>query len=179
MHKKTQLISKIIFSTVLLLVLAPQGRQVAQQAPASLSRFLLRQPCVSTGIGNVNRRAEDVSVGRAVYSSRLFMGPGNAFAAMTCRLRPNQADVTFQRLRLAFGMRDNDQGSPAATVNVYLNRNQQDSQTVSPGRAGTVTLDVSSADNVSIEVICTNQARYCDRVYFWEANLEYPPLPKQ
>jgi hypothetical protein len=80
--------------------------------------FSSRRPCVSTGIGNWARRTEDVSVGKAVYTSRLFMGPGNNFAAMTCRLQPNEAGVIFQRLRLSFGMRDNDRGSP--NVNVCL-----------------------------------------------------------
>lgn len=179
MPKKTPLISKIIFSTVLLLVLAPQDRQVAQQPPGMLSQFLLRRPCVSTGIGNVDRRTENVSVGKAVYKSRLFMGPGNAFAAITCRLQPNEPGVVFQTLRLAFGMRDNDQGSPAATVNIYLDQASTPSYTVSPGRAATVTLDVSRTSNVSIEVRCTSASQYCDRVYFWDAYLDYPPLPKR
>ncbi|HEY9633153.1 MAG TPA: hypothetical protein V6D14_07095 [Coleofasciculaceae cyanobacterium] len=176
MQKKTHLISKILASTLLFLALAPQGRQNAQEAPAPLSQFLLRRPCVSTGIGNWTRRTEDVSVGKAVYRSRLFMGPGNAFAAMTCKLQPNEAAVIFQKLRLGFGMRDNDQGSPGAIVNVYLDGVKAQSQTVSPGKPATVSLDVTSTNNVSIETICLSQSQYCDRVYFWDANLEYPPL---
>jgi hypothetical protein len=50
---------------------------------------------------------------------------------------------------------------------------------VIPGQPASVTLDVSPTQNVSIEATCTNQSQYCDRVYFWEAELEYPPLPPQ
>lgn len=181
MQKNTQFISRIIASTMLFLALAHQSRQIAQETPAPLSLFLLRRPCVSTGIGNWDRRTEDVSVGRAVYTSRLFMGPGNSSAAMTCKLQPNEPGVIFQKLRLGFGMRDNDEGSPAATVNVYLDgvKAQTVSRTVSPAKAAMVSLDVTTVNNVSIEVVCTNQSRYCDRVYFWQAELEYPPLPKK
>lgn len=179
MQKRTKLISKILASTVVFLALAPQGRQIAQEAPAPLSRFLLRLPCVNTGIGNWARREQDVAVGKAFYTSELFMGPGNRFAAMTCKLQPNQAGVIFQKLKLSFGMRDNDQGSPAATVNVYLDSVKAESRTVSPGKPATVTLDVTSTNNVSLEVVCASQSRYCDRVYFWDADLSYPPLPIQ
>jgi hypothetical protein len=177
-YKKTKLISKLIASTMLFLALVPQGRQIAQSAPRSL--FLLRLPCVSTEIGNWARRTEDVSVGKAVYTSRLFMGPGNRSAAMTCKLRPNAAGVNFQRLKLGFGMRDNDVGSPNAVFNVYIDGNKVEalSRTVSPGKAESVVLDVTNPSNVSLEVVCSNQSRYCDRVYFWDADVEYVlPLP--
>ncbi len=163
---------------MLFLALIPQGRQIAQEAPPSI--FLLRLPCVNTGIGNWARRTEDVSVGKAVYTSRLFMGPGNRSAAMTCKLRPNQAKVEFQKLKLGFGMRDNDADSPSATFNVYIDGQRVDSlsRTVFPGKAQSVVLDVTNPSNVSLEVVCSNQSRYCDRVYFWDANVEYVvPLP--
>jgi len=163
---------------MLFLALIPQGRQIAQEAPPSI--FLLRLPCVSTGIGNWARRTEDVSVGKAVYTSRLFMGPGNRSAAMTCKLRPNKARVEFQKLKLGFGMRDNDGDSPSVRFNVYIDGNRVDSLTraVSPGKAESVVLDVTNPSNVSLEVVCSNQSRYCDRVYFWDADVEYVlPLP--
>lgn len=176
MQKKIKLLSAFIASTALFLTLAPQSRQIAQEKPLSI--FLLRRPCVNTGIGNWDRRREDVSVGKAVYTSRLFMGPGNRSASMTCRLQPNDANVIFQSLRLEFGMRDNDRGSPPVNVNIYLDGRRVEARTVSPGQREVVALDVTPTSNVAIETICSNQARYCDRVYFWEANLEYPPLPK-
>lgn len=162
---------------MLFLALFPQGRQIAQEAPPSI--FLLRVPCVSTGIGNWGRRTEDVSVGKAVYTSRLFMGPGNRYAAMTCKLRPN-AGVNFQKLKLGFGMRDNDADSPSAIFNVYIDGNKVESlsRTVVPGKAQSIVLDVTGPSNVSLEVRCSNQSQYCDRLYFWDANLEYVvPLP--
>jgi hypothetical protein len=183
MQKKTKLISKIIAGAILFLALAPQGRQIAQEAQPSPSSsiFLLRLKCVNAGMGNWARRTQDVSVGKAVYTSRLFMGPGNSSASMTCQLQPNEGGVIFQTLQLAFGMRDNDRDSPAATVNVYLDGVRVDSQsrTVSPGKPATVSLDVASTNNVSIEVVCSSRNRLCDRVYFWDASVAYvPPLPE-
>lgn len=174
MQKKTQLISTIAASAALLLALAPQGKSVAQEDMLSL--FLLRRPCVNTGIGNWDSRNQDVAVGRAVYSSKIFMGPGSRFAAMTCKLVPNKAGVIFQQLNLAFGMRDNDQDSPSVYVNVYLDGQKIETKTVSPGEAATVSLDVTPTQNVSIEAVCSSPAKYCDRVYFWEADLTYPRL---
>lgn len=169
---------------MLFLALVPQGRQIAQEAPlaqeAPRSIFLLRLPCVSTEIGNWARRTEDVSVGKAVYTSRLFMGPGNRSTAMTCKLRPNAAKVNFQKLKLGFGMRDNDVGSPGAVFNVYIDGNKDEtlSRTIRPGKAESVVLDVTNPSNVSLEVVCSSQSQYCDRVYFWDADLEYVvPLP--
>lgn len=104
------------------------------------------------------------------------MGPGDRFAAMTCKLQPNEAGVIFQKLQLSFGMRDNDQGSPAATVNLYIDGVQAQSQIVSPGKAASMFQDVTSTSNISLEVVCSNRSRYCDRVYFWNADLEYVPL---
>jgi len=175
MQNKTKLISKIIASTLLFLALAPQNRQFAQESPL-LSVFLLRMTCVDTGLGNWARQTQDVSVGKAVYRSRLYMGPGDRSASMTCKLQPNPAEVIFQTLQLDFGMRDNDRNSPATVVNVYLDGVKAETRTVSPGQQASVSLDVTSTTNVSIETICTNQSRYCERVYFWNASLGYPPL---
>lgn len=173
MQKKIKLLSTLIASTALFLAFAPQGKQFAQEKPLSL--FLLKRPCVNTGIGNWDRRTENVSVGKAVYTSRLFMGSGNRSASMTCKLQPNEPNVTFQQLNLAFGMRDNDQGSPPVNVNIYLDGQRVESRTVSPGQGEMVRLDVSFRSNVAIETSCSNQSKYCDRVYFWDADLEYPP----
>ncbi len=76
-------------------------------------------------------------------------------------------------------MRDNDRGSPPVNVNVYLDGQKAETRTVSPGQGEVVTLDVTPTSNVAIEAICSNQSKYCDRVYFWEAELEYPPIPKK
>jgi hypothetical protein len=178
MQKKIKLISKILATTVLFLALAPQGRQIAQQEPL-LSISLLSLPCVNTGIGNWARRKQDVSVGRAFYTSELYMGAGDRPAALTCRLQPNRGKVIFQTLQLSFGMRDNDQGSPGTTVNVYLDGVRAQSRTVSPGQRAAVTLDVTTTENVSLEAICSSRSRLCQRVYFWDVSLSYPRVPPE
>lgn len=171
MQKKTKLIRKIIIGSILALALAPQEQQVAQEAMRSV--FLLRLKCVNTGVGNWARQTQDVSVGKAVYTSRLYMGPGNRAAALTCQLQPNEGGVFFQNLQLDFGMRDNYQDSPGAEVNVYLDGVKSGSATVTPGQAASISLDVASAKNVTVETVCFNQSRYCDRVYFWNASGSY------
>lgn len=188
--RKTKLISKIIVSAILLLALTPQGKPIAQEilpqtVPPQATPLqetlpsvpLLRLKCVDTGVGSWARQNQDVVVGKAVYTSRMYMGPGDRSASMTCQLQPNNGGVTFQTLQLKFGMRDNDQGSPAATVNVYLDGNKVESRSVSPGQAASVLREnVSSANNLSIEVVCSNNSRLCSRVYFWEASLGYSPV---
>jgi len=177
MHKQIKLISKIVVSTMLFVALAPQGKPTAQEIP-QLSRLLFRQPCVNTGRGNWGVEKEDVSVGRALYTSRLYLGPGDrSAAAITCRIQPNRAGVIFQTLKVSFGMRDNDQGSSSTTVNVYLDGVRADSRTVSPGRQASVTLDVTNTSNVTLEATCSS--RYCDRVYVWDAALGYAPVVQQ
>jgi hypothetical protein len=76
-------------------------------------------------------------------------------------------------------MRDNDEGSPPVNVNIYLDGQRAEARNVSPGQREIVTLDVTPTSNVAIETVCSNQSRYCDRVYFWEAELEYPPIPQK
>ncbi len=173
MQNKTTLIRNIIASGLLLFALASQGNPVAEAQERST--FLLRLNCVKTG-GNWASQTEDVAVGKAVYTSRLYMGSGDSQASFTCRLQPNEEEVIFQELRLAFGMRDNDRGSPDVTVNIYLDGVQARSVTVSPGKAEVISgLDVTSTENVSIEAVCSSQFQYCDRVYFWDASLTIAP----
>ena len=175
MHKKTKLISTIIASAILFLALAPQEKQLAQEEPPRL--FLLDTKCINTGMGNWDAHTEDVSVGRAVYTSRLYMGSGNSFASMTCKIHPNEQEVSYQTLQLAFGMRDNDRNSPEVEVHVYIDgkKAEDHSWTVSPGKGVSVLIPITDAENISLETICKEKSqRYCDRVYFWEASLESP-----
>lgn len=175
MHKKTKLISKIIASAILFLALAPQDKQLAQEEPPRL--FLLDTKCINTGMGNWDDHTEDVSVGRAVYTSRLYMGSGNSFSSMTCKIQPNNQEVNYQILELAFGMRDNDRDSPAVEVNVYIDgeKAEDHSWKVSPGKGVSVSIPIPDAENISLETVCQEKSRrYCDRVYFWEAFLGSP-----
>lgn len=176
MQKKTQLIRKIIIGSILALALAPQEQQLAQESNTPIrSTFLLNLKCVNTGVGNWNRQTQDISVGKAVYTSRLYMGPGNRAAALTCQLQPNEEGVFFQNLQLDFGMRDNYQDSPGAEVNIYLDGVKSASATVAPGQAASISRDVASAKNITIETACLGSSRYCDRVYFWNASASYTP----
>lgn len=174
MQNKITLIRNIIASGLLFFALAPQNHLVADAEEQST--FLLRLNCVDTGVGNWAGRIEDVAVDKAVYTSRLFMGPGDSQASLTCRLQPNEEEVIFQNLQLGFGMRDNDQSSPAVQVNIYLDQVQAKSLRLSPGQAELLSLDVASTNNVSIEAVCLDKfKRYCDRVYFWDASLTIAP----
>ncbi|MEQ8386980.1 MAG: hypothetical protein RH949_31950 [Coleofasciculus sp. A1-SPW-01] len=173
---KSKLIQKIIASGLLFAALTAPSQQIVQAQERST--FLLRLNCVDTGIGNWRRRSENVVVNKAVYSSRFYMGSGDTRASLTCRLQPNEEDVNFQTLQLAFGMRDNDQGSPSVLVNVYIDGVEAESRTVVPGgEPAVVSLDVSNTQNVSLEARCNSSSRfqYCDRVYFWEASLGIAP----
>lgn len=163
-----------------MLTLAPQSGAIAQRELPPI--FLLRLPCANAGGGNWGRWSESISVGRAFYRSKLFMGPGNRSAALTCRLQPNPPGVSFQRLQLNFGMRDTDRNSPAATVNVYLDGQRALSRRVSPGQPESLSQEFSpNISNVAVEVICESKSQYCNRVYFWDAFLEIAPssLPQQ
>ncbi len=173
MQTKTKLISKILATAILFLALAPQDKHIAQEEPPKL--FLLDTKCVNTGMGNWDDHTQDVSVGRAVYTSRLYMGSGNTFASMTCKIQPEDQEVDYQSLQLAFGMRDNDQDSPQVEVNLYIDGEKADdhSWTVSPGQGISTLIPLFNAQNISLETVCRRESgRYCDRVYFWEASLE-------
>ncbi|MGQ4646604.1 hypothetical protein [Lyngbya aestuarii] len=176
--QKIKLINKVIIGAILCLALAPQAKQIAQEAPPKV--FLLRLPCANSGIGNWAGQNQNVSVGRAFYQSRMYMGPGDRSASITCQIQPNKGNVTFQKLQLGFGMRDNDQGSSSVAVNVYLDGVKAETRTISPGEEASVSLDVTSTSNISIEAQCSSTAQYCQRIYFWDASLEVaPPSPQQ
>ncbi|NET57484.1 MAG: hypothetical protein F6K47_15365 [Symploca sp. SIO2E6] len=177
------LIGKIIAAAILFLALAPQDKLIAQEEELEPPKvFLLDTKCVNTGKGNWDERTEDVSVGRAVYTSRFYMGAGNSFASLTCRVQPDDLLVDYQVFQLAFGMRDNDRGSPQVKVNLYINgeKAEDHSWIVSPGRGVSVFIPLFNTENISLETICPQQSqRYCDRVYFWKASLEIALPPPE
>jgi hypothetical protein len=177
--QKTQLIGSVVASVVLLSNLI-MGAKIAQaQRPTPL----LRAKCVNSGLGTARQENTDVSIGRGVYTSQFYLGPGSRSAAMTCKIKPdNRPQPVFQTLNLGFGMRDSDTRSPSVEVRVYLDGKQVESRTVAPTQQSSLSLDVSNVSNVAIEAICTTQNQYCDRVYFFNANLERPtvtPQPKK
>jgi hypothetical protein len=142
---------------------------------------LLKAKCVSGGLGSVREENMDISIGRAVYSSKFYLGPGNRSAAMTCKIKPsNRPLAVFQTLNLGFGMRDNDKQNSSVEVKVYLDGRQAETRTVSPSQQSTLSLDVSNVSDVSIEAVCASGREYCDRVYFFDAGLvRVTPPPKQ
>ncbi len=147
-------------------------------AQARSPKFLLKTQCVNTGVGNWSRTDEDdVSINKAVYTSLFYMGPGDGSASLTCKITPND-NYYYQKLNLGFGMRDNDRRSPPVLVNIYADGKQIDSRRVSAGSQASVSLDVTNVTNVSIETVCSESSRYCDRVYFFKATLvPIPPPP--
>ncbi|MFH7026139.1 MAG: hypothetical protein ACHBN1_12215 [Heteroscytonema crispum UTEX LB 1556] len=177
--QKTQLISSVVASAVLLSSFITLGAKIAQaQRPIPL----LRARCVNSGLGSARQENTDVSIGRGVYTSQFYLGPGYRSAAMTCKIKPdNRPQPVFQTLNLGFGMRDSDTRSPSVEVRVYLDGKQVESRTVAPTQQSSLSLDVSNVSNVAIEAICTSQSQYCDRVYFFNTGLERQiatPQPK-
>lgn len=175
--QKTKLSSKIIAGAVLSFALATLSGQVVKAAQRPV--LLHRTKCVNSGLGNMSTKTRDVSIGKAVYTSLFYQGPGNRSASITCKIRQDDSKALFQTLQLGFGMRDNERVSPPVTVNVYLDGKQTESRTVAPTQKETLSLDVSNVSNVSIETVCSSQSQSCDRVYFFNALLEpIPPPPR-
>lgn len=177
--QKIKSISQVLTGAMLSLTTLTiiSGPVVQAQKPA----FLLRAKCVDSGVGSAREDTRDVAIGRAVYTSRFYLGPGNRSASVTCKITPNSTRTGFQTLQLDFGMRDNDT-SPPIIVNVYLDGKQAASRTVAPAGRQSLSLDISNVSNVAVETVCSSQSEYCDRVYFTNASLEpkvLPPAPSK
>ncbi len=173
---KTKFIGSLIASAAIIPL--GLGLNIAQAKQRSVP--LLQAKCVDSGPGSAREENTDVAIGRAVYSSQFYLGPGSREAALTCKIKPdNRPQPIFQTLNLGFGMRDNDTRSSAVEVRVYLDGRQAETRTVSPSQATTLSLDVSNVSNVAIEAACTSQSRYCDRVYFFDTALVPPPPVKK
>ncbi len=178
--QKTKFISSIITSAVLLSTFIMEGT-IAQAVPRPVS--LLRAKCVSSGLGTYREQNLDVSIGKGVYTSQFYLGAGNRSASVTCKIKPdNRPESAFQTLNLAFGIRDNDATTPNVIIKVYLDGQPAETRTVIPAQPISLTLDVSNVSNVAIEAVCSRSNQYCDRVYFYKADLErkiISPQPKK
>lgn len=140
---------------------------------------LLNARCVNSGLGTAREQNVDVSIGRAVYTSQFYLGPGYRSASLTCNIKPqNRPQPVFQTLNLGFGMRDNSTNNTSVDVKVYLDGRQAENRTVAPGQSATLAVDVSNVSNVAVEAVCSSQSQYCDRVYFFTAALERPTAPQ-
>ncbi|MBW4508625.1 MAG: hypothetical protein KME64_19250 [Scytonematopsis contorta HA4267-MV1] len=174
---KTKLISSILASTVVIssfFILSGDNAQARRrQIP------LLEAKCVSSGLGNAREQEQNVSIGRAVYTSKFYIGSGTNSASMTCNIKPDKSpEPVFKIFNLGFGMRDNSTNSPPVQVRVFLDGQLAEATTIAPMQQKTGAFDVSNVSNVSIEATCTSRGQYCDRVYFFTANLE-PKVPVQ
>lgn len=180
--RKTQKISLIasLITSALVCSSVLIGENIVQAQRSRRPVDLLRSKCVSSGSGSAREDNTDISIGRAVYSSQFFLGPGYRSASLTCRIKPDSnPKPIFQTLNLGFGMRDSDRRSTPVEVRVYLDGKPVDARTVSPSQQNSLSLDVSNVSNVSIEAACTTGTQYCERVYFYEAKLFRPNTQTQ
>ena len=171
---KKKLISSVLLPIAIILpALFPLGEATAQKQKKVRPTSLLKARCVKSGIGSARRQKRNVSIGRAVYSSEFYLGPGYRSAALTCNIQPqeNVPQTVFQTLNLGFGMRDNNQNSPSVRIQLFLDGRASETITVAPTRAENVSVDVNNVNNVAIEATCSSPTQYCGRVYFYDADL--------
>ncbi|MEM7553214.1 MAG: hypothetical protein AAF378_03795 [Cyanobacteria bacterium P01_A01_bin.84] len=169
--KKTFLLSSIITSILVISSAYLPSVQIANAKQKNVS--ILKAKCVSSGLGSARLRKENVSIGRAVYTSKFYLGPGSRSAAITCKIRPDKSpQPVFKTLNLGFGMRDKDMTSPDVNVKIYLDGQEAETISIAPTKPSLAKIDVSNVSNVAVEAICTNPNRYCDRVYFFTADME-------
>ncbi len=148
------------------------GEQIAT-ARKSKSVSLLKAKCVSSGLGSARKQKLDISIGKAVYSSKFYLGAGNRSAAITCRIKPKKSTKSrFKTLNLGFGMRDNDINSPGVEVKVYLDGQPVENRFVNPSQQASVSVNVGDISNIAIEAHCVSRIKYCNRVYFFTSSLE-------
>ena len=171
---KKKLISSVLLPVAVILpALFPLGEATAQKQKKVRPTSLLKARCVKSGIGSARRQKRNVSIGRAVYSSEFYLGPGYRSAALTCNIQPEEDAIqnVFQTLNLGFGMRDNNRNSPSVQVQLFLDGRPSETITVGPTRVANVSVDVNNVSNIAIEATCSSSTQYCGRVYFYDADL--------
>ncbi len=174
--QKNKLFSSILLPiAVILPALFPLNEATAQKEKEMRPTSMLKARCVRSGIGSARRQKRNVSIGRAVYNSKFYLGPGYRSAALTCNIKPDddsdRPQNVFQTLNLGFGMRDNNVNSPSVRVQLYLDGRPTEIITVRPTRVANVSVDVNNVSNVAIEATCSSSTQYCSRVYFYDADL--------
>ena len=172
---KKKLISSVVLPiAVILPALFPLGEATAQKQEKRMRPIsLLKARCVKSGIGSARMEKLNVSIGKAVYNSKFYLGPGYRSAALTCNIKPDgdRAQNVFQTLNLGFGMRDNNVNSPSVRVQLYLDGKPTETIAVAPTRMANVSVDVNNVSNIAIEATCSSSTQYCSRVYFYDADL--------
>lgn len=169
--KRKILISSIFLPiAVLLPAILPFGEATANKVKTT---SLLKAKCVRSGIGSARQQKRNVSIGRAVYSSKFYLGPGYRSAALTCKISPDdRPQNAFQTLNLGFGMRDNNVNSPSVQVKLYLDGKLTETLRVAPRQVANVSVGINNISNIAIEATCSSSTQYCNRVYFYDANLQ-------
>jgi hypothetical protein len=159
--KRDRWLSGLLSAGVLSFSLATVGAQVAQaQRPINI----LDLTCVNRGSGQYQKVSEDISVGRELYTAVLRVWPNAAF---TCRLPGGSAS-----LRLEYGMSDTAVGMAPITITVYLDGNQLDSKTASPGQVGTLLVNVSGGKSLAIETACARATNCEATLRLFKAQIE-------
>ncbi|MGB3636752.1 MAG: hypothetical protein WBA39_04050 [Rivularia sp. (in: cyanobacteria)] len=171
---KKKLISSVVLPiAVILPAFFPLGEATAQKQEKIRPISLLKAKCVKSGIGSARKEKRNVSIGKAVYNSKFYLGPGYRSAALTCNIKPDDDNPqnVFQTLNLGFGMRDNNVNSPSVRVQLYLDGRPTEAITIAPTRMANVSVDVNNVNNIAIEATCSSSTQYCSRVYFYDADL--------
>ena len=171
--QKNKLISSVLLPiAVIIPILFPLGETTAQNQKKMRPTSLLRAKCVKSGIGSARKQKLNVSIGKAVYSSKFYLGPGYRSAALTCKIKPNnRPQNVFQSLNLGFGMRDNNPNSPGVQVRLYLDGKPTETVNVAPKQVANISVNVNNVSNVAIEATCSSSTQYCSRVYIYDADL--------
>ena len=157
--KRVRWLSGLLSAGVLSFTLATVGAQVAQaQRPIPLEDL----QCVKrSGYWNSNQR--DISVGRQIYTSILYINPDTA---LTCRLPGGPAS-----LRLEFAIPDTE-NSPPARIDVYVDGNQVASRTGDKGKVHTMLVNISNGKSLAVEVFCARATNCNNSYYFMKAQIE-------
>jgi len=144
----------IIFSVVTLNLNASPS--FAQRAGVETKvASLLSRTCKGSGSSGRwnNRDYREVTIGRRLYTTRASILAGRIGQPfqVVCKVNSKGNKKGFGTLRLTFGLADNSANVPTQ-VRFYLNGNSTTSYTMRKGDLRTVLLDVSSAEDIAIEV---------------------------
>jgi len=158
--KRVRWLSGLLSAGMLSFTLATVGAQVAQaQRPIPLEDL----QCVNRS-GNWRTHKQDISVGRQIYTTVLYINPDTA---LTCRLPGGPAS-----LRLEFAIPDDKERAPIK-IDVYVDGNQVASRIGDKGKVHTMFVDVSNGKSLALEVSCARATNCRDwAYYFMKAQLE-------
>jgi hypothetical protein len=157
--KRVRWLSGLFSAGVLSFTLATVGAQVAKaQRPIPL----LDLQCVKRS-GNWGSDKIDISVGRQIYTTILYINPDTA---ITCRLPGGPAS-----LRLEFAIPDTS-NAPPVRIDVYVDGNQIASRTGDRGKVNTMLVDISNGKSLAVEVFCARATNCYKSYWFMKAQIE-------